>query len=104
MGSISKRNRTIVVEKTTFYHQYGKVFDAANEIWLKTFILLLQGITRFVPNITKAKINKSYQVPQEEGGYRYHIHLIDANGTVILFCKYFYKLLSLQTQQTSAAM
>eukprot|EP01035_Chromulina_nebulosa_P039680 gene39680-53643_t len=38
-----------------------------------------KGIKRFVPDVTKAKIEKSYEVPQTEGGYRYHIRLVGSN-------------------------
>jgi hypothetical protein len=42
-----------------------------------------KGIKRFVPDVTKAKIEKSYEVPQTEGGYRYHIRLVGSNGTML---------------------
>mmetsp|Transcript_30346 Transcript_30346/g.41579 ORF Transcript_30346/g.41579 Transcript_30346/m.41579 type:complete len:187 (-) Transcript_30346:246-806(-) len=39
-----------------------------------------KGISRFVPGITRAKIEKSYEIPQVEGGYRYHIRLANTNA------------------------
>ena len=55
-----------------------------------------KGIKRFVPDVTKAKIEKSYEVPQTEGGYRYHIRLVGSNGTILLHVS-FMLLLSIST-------
>ena len=56
------------------------------------FSSVLKGIKRFVPDITKAKIEKSYEVPQTEGGYRYHIRLVGSNGSMFLLisCQHSY--------------
>ena len=64
---------------------FGKVlishyccFTSLNSIFL--YHSFSEGISRFVPGITRAKIEKTYEIPQAEGGYRYHIRLANTNG------------------------
>ena len=41
---------------------------------------LWEGIKKFLPNVSRAKIEKSYAEPIPDSGYRYEVRLVEANS------------------------